>query len=144
MGAASVVALRPGFRCNYGRGEYWAYGTSGSGKSTLLNILGCLDRPTSESSFSRAATSRLETTSFPNFEMKLLDSYSNLNLIQQLTVLENIEVPLLYRKHPPSDARERAVELAERVGLADRLRHRPNELSGGQQQRVAIARSIVK
>ncbi len=120
-------------------------GPSGSGKSTLLNLLGCLDKPTSGSLFlgeddiasmtdDQLAEIRCTRIGF------VFQSY---NLIQQLSVAENIQVPLYYQGRLGSTERQRAVALAERVGLGDRLDHRPNQLSGGQQQRVAIARSLV-
>ncbi len=127
-------------------GDYVAImGPSGSGKSTLLNMLGCLDKPTSGSlllgdddialmSDDRLAEIRSQRIGF------VFQSY---NLIQQLSVVENIQVPLYYQGRLGAEERRRAVILAERVGLNDRLDHRPNQLSGGQQQRVAIARSLV-
>jgi len=126
-------------------GEYVAImGPSGSGKSTLLNVLGCLDRPT-------GGTYRLggrDVSSLPDDELSAVRSrrlgfvFQNYNLIAQLDVLENIEVPLFYAGVRESEARERSLALAERMGLKDRIDHRPSELSGGQQQRVAIARSL--
>ncbi len=126
-------------------GEYVAVmGPSGSGKSTLLNVLGCLDRPSS-------GTYRLggeDVSTLHDDELSTVRGrrlgfvFQSYNLIAQLDVLENVEVPLFYAGVPPREARERATELAERMGLGSRLRHRPSELSGGQQQRVAIARSL--
>ena len=120
-------------------------GPSGSGKSTLLNLLGCLDRPTgghlflghddvgqmSDDELSHVRASRIGFV------------FQSYNLIAQLTVLENIEVPLYYMGQLGPAQRDRCRELAELVGLGDRLLHRPVQLSGGQQQRVAIARSLV-
>jgi len=120
-------------------------GPSGSGKSTLLNVLGCLDRPTSGSLFlgdddvSLMNDDQLSRTRATSIGF-VFQSY---NLIPQLTVVENIEVPLYYQGRLSSEDRERCLYLAEMVGLADRLTHRPTQLSGGQQQRVAIARSLV-
>jgi putative ABC transport system ATP-binding protein len=145
MGGNLVRALDD-FTFSFGRGEYWAVmGSSGSGKSTLLNLLGCIDRPT---------TGVLEIDGVPVGELddddlsqvrsrKLGFVFQSYNLIPQLNVLENIMVPLFYQDDPPADGEERARALAERVGLGDRLEHRPTELSGGQQQRVAIARALV-
>ena len=126
--------------------QHWAVlGPNGSGKSTLMNILGCLDRPTS----GRYYLGETDVSRMPDDELSeargsgigfIFQSY---NLIQQLTVLENIEVPLFYQKRHGLKQRKRSRELAEMVGLADRLNHRPTQLSGGQQQRVAIARSLV-
>ncbi len=120
-------------------------GASGSGKSTMLNILGCLDRPT-------AGEYRLDDTDVSEFDDDKLSEirgerigfvFQSFNLIQQLTVLENLEVPLFYQGVPPHVRRERAEKLIERVGLAERADHRPMELSGGQQQRAAIARALI-
>ncbi|WP_146403365.1 ABC transporter ATP-binding protein [Planctomycetes bacterium CA13] len=141
----TVRALR-GVSFDVPEGDYVAImGPSGSGKSTLLNLLGCLDKPTAGSlmlgdddisvlSDDELAEIRSERIGF------VFQSY---NLIQQLSVVENIEVPLYYQGKLGSSERERAILLAERVGLKDRLDHRPAQLSGGQQQRVAIARSLI-
>jgi putative ABC transport system ATP-binding protein len=127
-------------------GDYVAImGPSGSGKSTLLNLLGCLDRPTSGSYFlgdddvARMNDDQLSWIRATRIGF-IFQSY---NLIQQYTVVENIEVPLFYQGRLNSAARKRCRELAQMVGLGERLNHRPNQLSGGQQQRVAIARSLV-
>ncbi len=120
-------------------------GPSGSGKSTLLNVLGCLDRPTSGSLFlgdrdvSAMNDDQLSRTRATSIGF-VFQSY---NLIPQLTVVENIEVPLYYQGRLTKEDRERCMKLADMVGLSDRLTHRPTQLSGGQQQRVAIARSLV-
>jgi putative ABC transport system ATP-binding protein len=120
-------------------------GPSGSGKSTLLNVLGCLDRPTSGSLFlgeddvSLMTDDQLSRTRATSIGF-VFQSY---NLIPQLTVVENIEVPLYYQGRLSAEDRDRCLQLAEMVGLSDRLGHRPTQLSGGQQQRVAIARSLV-
>lgn len=141
----TVHALR-GISFDVPGGDYVAImGPSGSGKSTLLNLLGCLDKPTegqlllgdddiSLMSDDQLAEVRSQRIGF------VFQSY---NLIQQLTVVENIQVPLYYQGLMGAEERQRAVQLAERVGLGDRLGHRPAQLSGGQQQRVAIARSLV-
>jgi len=120
-------------------------GPSGSGKSTLLNILGCLDRPTSGSYLLGGQdVSDLDDDELSEIRSsKLGFIFQSYNLIPQLTVLENIEVPLYYQGLPEDRSRERAEELARMVGLGDRLNHRPSELSGGQQQRAAIARALV-
>ncbi len=120
-------------------------GASGSGKSTLLNLLGCLDHPSSgrirlgEEDITQADDDRLSEIRASSIGF-VFQSY---NLIPQLTVLENIEVPLYYQGKLGVSDRMRCRELAELVGLGDRLGHRPTQLSGGQQQRVAIARSLV-
>jgi len=120
-------------------------GPSGSGKSTLLNILGCLDRPTSGSYLLGGQdVSDLDDDELSEIRSsKLGFIFQSYNLIPQLTVLENIEVPLYYQGLPEDRSRERAEELARMVGLGNRLNHRPSELSGGQQQRAAIARALV-
>lgn len=145
LGAEVVHALR-GVSFDVPEGDYVAImGASGSGKSTLLNLLGCLDHPTSgklflggenvaEASDDRLAEIRASKIGFV---------FQSFNLIPQLTVLENIEVPLYYQRRLSSKERSRCKQLAEMVGLGNRLYHRPTQLSGGQQQRVAIARALV-
>ena len=145
MGDTEVHAL-DGVSLEIEKGDFWAImGPSGSGKSTLLNLLGCLDRPTDGDYFldgrnvakmndRELSTVRGETLGF---------IFQSFNLIQQLDVLENIEVPLFYQYVSPKVARSKAMSLADRVGLEGRHHHRPRELSGGQQQRVAVARALV-
>lgn len=126
-------------------GEFVAImGHSGSGKSTLLNILGCLDRPTlgkyyldgiDVAKMSDDALSRIRN-------QKLGFVFQSFNLISRMSVLKNVEIPMVYAKLSPSKRRERALELLEMVGLSNRTEHEPNELSGGQRQRVAIARAL--
>lgn len=131
---------------NFAEGEYVAIcGHSGSGKSTLLNLLGCLDRPTSGAYIlGDADVSQLDDDALSNIRSQRLGFvFQSFNLIPQLTVLENLEVPLFYQGVPPAARRERALALIERVGLLQRVHHRPMQLSGGQQQRVAIARALV-
>jgi len=128
------------------QGDYVAIrGQSGSGKSTLLNVLGCLDRPTSgEYILGGEDVSRLDDDELSEIRSKRLGFvFQNFNLIPQLNIMENLEVPLFYRGVPPRIRRERAKALLDKVGLGHRLHHRPMELSGGQQQRVAIARSLM-
>jgi putative ABC transport system ATP-binding protein len=144
--AGEVVHALRGVTLDFPRGDFVAImGPSGSGKSTLLNLLGCLDRPTSgryflgESDVARFSDDRLSEVRAAHIGF-VFQSY---NLIPQLNVLENIEVPLEYRGHVTAAERRRCRELAAMVGLEERLRHRPAQLSGGQQQRVAIARSLV-
>ncbi len=145
MGENLVRALED-FSFRFRRGEYWAVmGSSGSGKSTLLNILGCIDRPNTGRYLVRGEdTSRLNDDELSELRSRHLGFvFQSYNLIPQLNVLENITVPLLYQDSPPADGVERAKHLADRVGLGERLHHRPRELSGGQQQRVAIARALI-
>ena len=145
LGGETVHALR-GVTIEVPEGDYVAImGPSGSGKSTLLNLLGCLDRPTSGSYFlgtddvAKMSDDRLSEVRANRIGF-VFQSY---NLISQLTVVENIEVPLYYGGRLNSATRQRCKELASMVGLGDRLGHRPTQLSGGQQQRAAIARSLV-
>lgn len=140
----TVRALR-GISLSVPEGDYVAImGTSGSGKSTMLNLLGCLDRPTSGDIY----LGDDEVTKMDDWHLSEIRSkrigfvFQSYNLIQQLTVLENIEVPLFYQGNVNRKSRKRCLELAELVGLGERLGHRPTQLSGGQQQRVAIARSL--
>jgi putative ABC transport system ATP-binding protein len=119
-------------------------GASGSGKSTMLNLLGCLDRPTAGRYVLEGQDiAALNDDSLSEFRLRHLGFiFQSFNLIPQLTVRENIELPLHYLGWDGRESIERAEELAERVGLGDRLEHRPTELSGGQQQRVAFARAL--
>jgi putative ABC transport system ATP-binding protein len=144
MGDTDVAALQ-GLTLAIQPGEYLSImGPSGCGKSTLLNLLGCLDRPTSGRYFLAGENvADLDDDALSAVRGRRLGFvFQSYNLIQQLSVLENIEVPLFYQDYPEELARSRARELAERVGLGSRLDHRPNQLSGGQQQRVAIARAL--
>jgi putative ABC transport system ATP-binding protein len=126
-------------------GEYVCImGPSGCGKSTLLNVLGCLDQPTTgEYLLGGQPVATLNDDDLSAARCRNLGFiFQSYNLIQQLTVVENIEVPLYYKGVSETESRERAEMLAGQVGLSHRLHHKPNELSGGQQQRVAIARSL--
>jgi putative ABC transport system ATP-binding protein len=140
-----VPALR-NINLDLEQGEFTAImGASGSGKSTLMNILGCLDQPTSGSYIlGDTDISKLDDDRLSEIRSQRIGFiFQNFNLIQQLTVLENLEVPMFYIGIPPHERRRRAIELAERVGLEQRLDHRPMQLSGGQQQRVCIARAMI-
>ena len=144
MGLVAVEALR-GVSLSVRPGEYVSIrGPSGCGKSTLLNLLGCLDRP----SRGRYLLGGEDVSLLDDDTLSAIRGtrvgfiFQSYNLIQQLTVLKNIEVPLFYRDVSPAHSQARATELARLVGLEDRLGHKPYELSGGQQQRVAIARSL--
>ena len=144
MGTQEVRAL-DGVTVSFEQGSFWAVmGASGSGKSTLLNLLGCLDRPTSgQYHLEGRDVSSLTDNELSEIRLRHMGFiFQSFNLIQQLTVEENIQLPLYYLGWDPLRSRERAHELALRVGLEERLRHRPAELSGGQQQRVAIARAL--
>jgi len=144
MGQDTVQALR-GLSFQVQPGEYLAImGHSGSGKSTLLNLLGCLDTPS-------GGAYHLDGEDVANMDDRELSRvrrekigfvFQSFNLIPQITICENIEVPLFYKGWHERQSRSRSRELAELVGLGDRLRHRPTELSGGQRQRVAIARAL--
>ncbi len=126
-------------------GEYVAImGPSGSGKSTLLNMIGCLDRPTSgDYLLGGQYVSELDDDQLSLIRgARIGFIFQSFNLIAQLNVVENIEIPMYYQGFSEEESAERARELAAMVGLGDRLGHRPSELSGGQQQRVAIARSL--
>jgi putative ABC transport system ATP-binding protein len=145
LGGETVRAL-DGVSFDVPHGDYISImGPSGSGKSTLLNLLGCLDRPTSGTyvlggdDVSQFNDDRLAETR----ATKLGFIFQSYNLLAALTVVENIEVPLVYSGRINRESRQRCIELAEMVGLGSRLDHRPAQLSGGQQQRVAIARSLV-
>jgi len=141
----TVRALR-GVSFDVPAGDYVAImGPSGSGKSTLLNLLGCLDKPTSGEFFlGNDDVAQMSDDQLAYIRATRIGFvFQSYNLIQQYTVLENIEVPLLYQGRLTSKGRARCRELAAMVGLGDRLGHRPTQLSGGQQQRVAIARSLV-
>ncbi|MCR4413673.1 MAG: ABC transporter ATP-binding protein [Thermoguttaceae bacterium] len=141
----TVHALR-GVSFDVPEGDYVAImGASGSGKSTLLNLLGCLDRPTSgEIILGQDNVAELDDDMLSRIRASRIGFiFQSYNLIPQLTVLENIEVPLYYQGRLGAKERQRCRELAEMVGLGNRLRHRPTQLSGGQQQRVAIARSLI-
>ena len=144
LGEQVVHALR-GVSFEIPQGDFVAImGPSGSGKSTLLNLLGCLDRPTSGQYFlGDVDVSQLRDAELSEIRASRIGFvFQSYNLIPQLTVLENIEVPLYYRGRITAADRRRCRELAQRVGLGDRLNHRPAQLSGGQQQRAAIARSL--
>lgn len=144
-GLESEVRALDGVSLDIEKGEFVAVvGQSGSGKSTMMNVLGCLDIPT-------RGTYHLDGVDVRELSDKQLSRIRNkqigfifqqYNLIQNLTVLENVELPLIYQGIDPIDRRELAMQALARVGLADRAQHKPTQMSGGQQQRVAIARAI--
>jgi putative ABC transport system ATP-binding protein len=145
-GAVAVRALR-GVSLTVNQGDFVALmGPSGSGKSTLLNLLGCLDRPTNGTYIlGEDDVSSMEDDRLSEIRSRYLGFiFQSYNLLPQYTVVENIEVPLLYQGCRINEkTRQRCIQLAQLVGLGDRLDHRPMQLSGGQQQRVAIARALV-
>ncbi len=144
IGSLDVLALRD-VDLNIEEGQYVAVmGPSGSGKSTLLNLLGCLDTPSSGTyHLAGHDISRLDDDALSAIRGSRIGFiFQSYNLIAQLNVIENIEVPMYYQGLGEHESAARAKELAEIVGLGDRIKHRPSELSGGQQQRVAIARSL--
>jgi putative ABC transport system ATP-binding protein len=137
-GLESEVRALDGVSLEVERGEFVAVvGQSGSGKSTMMNVLGCLDIPTRGDYF----LDGVDVRELSDKELSRIRNKQN-NLIQNLTVLENVELPLIYQGIDPIDRRELAMEALGRVGLADRAQHKPTQMSGGQQQRVAIARAI--
>jgi putative ABC transport system ATP-binding protein len=144
-GDLAVEALK-GIDLEVGVGDYLAVmGPSGSGKSTLMHILGLLDSPTTGSYLldgeEVAGFSRRKLANLRNRKIGFI--FQNFNLLPRASLLRNVELPLLYGGMSRSERRQLAYEALDRVGLADRARHRPNELSGGQRQRGAIARAIV-
>ena len=144
MGTESVHALA-GVTASFERGSFWAImGPSGSGKSTMMNLLGCLDRPTSgRYLLEEQDVSVMNDEELSSIRLKHIGFiFQSFNLIPQLTVRRNIELPLFYLGWDAEESAEKAVELAARVGLDTRLDHVPSQLSGGQQQRVAIARAL--
>ena len=144
MGAERVHALR-GVSVRFETGSFWAImGASGSGKSTMLQILGCLDRPTAGAyRLEGRDVSRLSDDELSDVRLRRLGFvFQSFNLIPQLTVAENIALPLYYQGVSERESAERAAHFAGVVGLSERLSHRPAQLSGGQQQRAAIARAL--
>ncbi|MFN7273283.1 MAG: ABC transporter ATP-binding protein [Gammaproteobacteria bacterium] len=145
LGEETVLALA-GVDLFIGRNEYVALiGPSGSGKSTLMNILGCLDSPTEgQYILNGRDTSSLrddELAAVRNREIGFV--FQSFHLLPRQTALQNVMQPLMYRRMPAAERRERAERALAGVGLGDRLDHRPNQLSGGQRQRVAVARALV-
>jgi len=140
-----IVRALDGVSFSMRRGSYWAImGPSGSGKSTMLNILGCLDRPSSGAYWLNGENvAEMDDNALSDHRLRNLGFvFQSFHLISQLTVSENIEVPMLYLGLSQIDRKRKAEALAERVGMSHRLRHLPSELSGGQRQRVAVARAL--
>ncbi len=145
MGELVTHALR-GVDIDIYRGEYMAImGPSGSGKSTLFNMIGGLDKPTDGMVF----IDEVDIASLDSFELAWLRCrkigyiFQSYNLLPMLTAMENVTMPMIFANVDPDEARERAYDILQRVGLGERWSHQPGKMSGGQQQRVAIARALV-
>jgi len=145
LGAQTVHALKK-IDLDIQRGEYVALmGPSGSGKSTLMNVIGCLDTPSQGEYWLNdkevSKMSDVDLSKVRNDEIGFV--FQTFNLLNRLTALENVALPLVYAGIPLKERNERAAETLKKVGLCDRFHHKPNELSGGQRQRVAVARALI-
>jgi len=145
LGAEDVHAL-DGVDLNINRNEYISImGPSGSGKSTLMNVIGCLDTPSEGTYiFENEPVHEMDDNQLASIRNRKIGFvFQTFNLLSKLTALRNVELPLIYANVPREDRLEHAKNALEKVGLADRMKHKPNEMSGGQRQRVAIARALV-
>ena len=143
---STIVRALDGLDIDIDKGSYIALmGPSGSGKSTLMNILGCLDTPSSGAYFlNNNDVSQVDDDSLAGIRNKEIGFiFQTFNLLPRYTALENVALPMIYAGIPKKERLARATEVLEKVGLGDRVTHKPNELSGGQRQRVAVARALV-
>ncbi len=143
---STIVRALDGLDIDIHKGSYIALmGPSGSGKSTLMNILGCLDTPSAGTYFlNKNDVSQVDDDSLAGIRNKEIGFiFQTFNLLPRYTALENVALPMIYAGIPKKERLARATEVLEKVGLGDRVTHKPNELSGGQRQRVAVARALV-
>lgn len=143
---STIVRALDGLDIDIDKGSYIALmGPSGSGKSTLMNILGCLDTPSSGAYFlNNKDVSQVDDDSLAGIRNQEIGFiFQTFNLLPRYTALENVALPMIYAGIPKKERVARATEVLEKVGLGDRITHKPNELSGGQRQRVAVARALV-
>lgn len=145
VGSERISAL-DGVTVDIGHNEYVAVmGQSGSGKSTLMNLIGCLDRATEGTyKLDGKDTTRMSNTALARARNEKIGFvFQSFELLAKLNAIKNVELPLIYARNAPFTRRKKARQVLERVGLGDRMRHRPNQLSGGEKQRVAVARALI-